>query len=106
MSGRASIFPVLRTPWSIPERRKKLIEVALPLEEINRASVPEKAPRPGHPATLHFWRARRLLAACHAVLFWQLVDDPASQPERFPTEEAQEVEPGRHRVASHATPAG
>ncbi len=72
--------------------RKKLIEVALPLEAINKASAREKSIRHGHPSTLHLWWARRPLAACRAVLFGQLVDDPSSWPERFPTEEAQEQE--------------
>src|SRR5579875_3098630 len=72
--------------------RKKLIEVALPLEEINKAAAREKSIRHGHPSTLHLWWARRPLAACRAVLFAQLVDDPSSHPEKFPTEEAQERE--------------
>ncbi len=66
--------------------RKKLIWVALPLEAINAASAREKSIRHGHPSTLHLWWARRPLAACRAVLFSQLVDDPASWPVRFPTE--------------------
>ena len=57
--------------------RKKLIEVALPLEAINVASAREKSIRHGHPSTLHLWWARRPLAACRAVLFSSLVDDPA-----------------------------
>ena len=72
--------------------RKKLIEVALPLDAINVASAREKSIRHGHPSTLHLWWARRPLAACRAVLFAQLVDDPSSLPEEFPTEEAQEQE--------------
>ncbi len=56
--------------------RKKLIEVALPLEEINKQSAREKSIRHGHPSTLHLWWARRPLAACRAVLFASLVDDP------------------------------
>ena len=72
--------------------RKKLIEVSLPLEAINAASAREKSIRHGHPSTLHLWWARRPLAACRAVLFAQLVDDPSAWPERFPTEEAQEAE--------------
>lgn len=72
--------------------RKKLIEVALPLEAINRASAHEKSIRHGHPSTLHLWWARRPLAACRAVLFASLVDDPSSRPEEFPTEEAQDAE--------------
>src|SRR5581483_1817932 len=57
--------------------RKKLIEVALPLEGINREAAREKSIRHGHPSTLHLWWARRPLAACRAVLFSSLVDDPA-----------------------------
>ena len=72
--------------------RKKLIEVALPLEAINAASVREKSIRHGHPSTLHLWWARRPLATARAVLFAQLVDDPSSRPELFPTEEAQSQE--------------
>ena len=60
--------------------RKKLIEVALPLEAINVASAREKSIRHGHPSTLHLWWARRPLAACRAVLFASLVDDPSSDP--------------------------
>jgi len=58
--------------------RKKLIEVALPLEEINVASAREKAIRHGHPSTLHLWWARRPLAAARAVIFSQMVDDPST----------------------------
>ena len=76
----------------MPTSRKKLIEVALPLEAINVASAREKSIRHGHPSTLHLWWARRPLAAARAVIFSQMVDDPSSHPERFPTEKAQEVE--------------
>lgn len=72
--------------------RRKLIEVALPLEAINRESVREKSIRHGHPSTLHLWWARRPLAAARAVLFAQLVDDPSSHPNEFPTEELQRKE--------------
>ena len=75
-----------------PFTRKKLIEVALPLEAINAASAREKSIRHGHPSTLHLWWARRPLAAARAVLFAQLVDDPSSRPELFPAEEAQSQE--------------
>jgi putative DNA methylase len=76
----------------MPEYRKKLIEVALPLEAINKESAREKSIRHGHPSTLHLWWARRPLAACRAVLFAQIVDDPSSLPNEFPAEEAQEAE--------------
>ncbi len=65
--------------------RKKLIEVALPLDAINKASAREKSIRHGHPSTLHLWWARRPLAACRAVLFASLIDDPSEHPEEFPT---------------------
>ncbi len=70
---------------------KKLIEVALPLEAINRESAREKSIRHGHPSTLHLWWARRPLAACRAVLFASLVDDPSSHPDLY-SEEDQERE--------------
>jgi putative DNA methylase len=72
--------------------RKKLIEVDLPLDDINRESAREKSIRHGHPSTLHLWWARRPLAACRAVIFASLVDDPSVCPEAFPTEEAQRAE--------------
>ena len=63
--------------------KKKLIEVAIPLEAINAASAREKSIRHGHPSTLHLWWARRPLAACRAVLFAQLVDDPSEDVDRL-----------------------
>lgn len=58
---------------------KKLIEVALPLDAINVASVREKSIRHGHPSTLHLWWARRPLATARAVIFAQMVNDPGYQ---------------------------
>lgn len=55
---------------------KKLIEVALPLDDINEAARREKSIRKGHPSTLHLWWARRPLAAARAVIFAQMVNDP------------------------------
>ena len=72
--------------------RKKLIEVALPLEAINKACAREKSIRHGHPSTLHLWWARRPLAAARAVIFSQMVDDPSASPDLFPTQEAQDAE--------------
>lgn len=69
--------------------KRKLIEVSLPLQKINEESAREKSIRHGHPSTLHLWWARRPLAAARAVLFSQLVDDPSSRPDLYPTEEDQ-----------------
>jgi len=82
--------------------RKKLIEVALPLDAINAASAREKSIRHGHPSTLHLWWARRPLATARAVLFAQMVDDPSAWPELFPTEAAQQRERERlFRIIEH-----
>ena len=72
--------------------KKKLIEVALPLDAINKACAREKSIRHGHPSTLHLWWARRPLAAARAVIFAQMVDDPSAHPDLFPTERKQERE--------------
>lgn len=74
--------------------KKKLIEVAIPLEAVNAASVKEKGSPflKGHARSLHQWWARRPIVACRAVLFAQLVNDPSSDPDAFPTLEAQETE--------------
>lgn len=76
-------------------RKRKLIEVALPLDVINQESAREKSIRHGHPSTLHLWWARRPLAAARAVLFAQLVDDPSSHPDKFPTDADQQKERAR-----------
>lgn len=80
--------------------RRKLIEVALPLEAINRESAREKEPfTRRHPRGLHIWWARRPLTAVRAVLFAQIVDDPSSRPDEFPTEDLQRQERDRlHRL--------
>jgi len=69
--------------------RKKLIEVDLPLDAINRESARDAAITQGHPSTLHRYWARRPLATCRAVIFASLVDDPSACPEEFPTESEQ-----------------
>lgn len=73
---------------SAPERnpvapKRKLIEVSIPLDEINKQSAREKSIRHGHPSTLHLWWARRPLATARAVLFAQLVDDPSVREDEF-----------------------
>src|SRR6266446_1460789 len=85
--------------------RKKLIEVSIPLEAINKASATEKSIRHGHPSTLHAWWARRPLAACRAILFAQLVDDPCVCPEEFPTKAEQDAERDRlHKLIAALVP--
>ena len=64
------------------ERRKRLIEVAFPLEEVSAHSRREKNVRHGHISTLHIWWARRPLAACRAFIYASLVDDPKTDAER------------------------
>ena len=72
---------------------KKLIEVALPLAEINDASAYDKMPGIGaHPKGIHHWWARLPLPVARAVIFASVVDDPSGHPDRFPTAEAQEQE--------------
>ena len=79
--------------------RRKIIEVDLPLDEINRESAREKSIRHGHPSTLHLWWSRKPLAACRAVIFASLVDDPADCSDEFPTEDAQSAERKRlHQI--------
>lgn len=72
--------------------KKKLIEVALPLETINRETEREGKIRQSKPASFHHWWARRPHVNTRAVLFAQLVDDPSSHPDKFPTVEAQTAE--------------
>lgn len=68
-----------RTPM---KQKKKLIEVALPLDAINKACVDEGSPfTPRHPRSLHVWWARRRLAVARAVIFAQMVDDPSEYTE-------------------------
>ncbi|MCD7100727.1 DUF1156 domain-containing protein [Pseudoclavibacter sp. 13-3] len=72
--------------------KKKLIEVALPLDAINAQSAREKSIRHGHPSTLHLWWSRKPLATARAVLFAQLVDDPSAREREFRTEAEQRGE--------------
>ena len=80
----------MQKPIAMPDR-KKLIEVALPLDAINAGCKQEKNPfLKRHPRSLHLWWARCPLALARALIFAQMVDDASAYPERFPTEEAQE----------------
>ena len=88
--------------------RKKLIEVALPLEAINKASAREKSIRHGHPSTLHLWWARRPLAAARAVIFAQMVDDPSGYVDTLKSDpklrrQAEGILKARHKRWEEAT---
>lgn len=88
--------------------RKKLIEVALPLEAINKASAREKSIRHGHPSTLHLWWARRPLAAARAVIFSQMVDDPSEYVDTLKSDpklrrKADGILKARHKLWTEAT---
>jgi putative DNA methylase len=88
---------------NVPDDRekRKLIEVGIPLDVISAEAAREKSIRHGHPSTLHLWWARRPLAACRAVLFAQLVDDPSAHPDRFDSEAKQDAERKElHRLIS------
>lgn len=74
------------------KRRRKLIEVAIPLEAMSEASAKEKSVRHGHPSTFHLWWSRKPTSMARAVLFCQLVDDPSDIQEEFPTQQSQELE--------------
>lgn len=92
----------------IAPNRKKLIEVALPLEAINKASAREKSIRHGHPSTLHLWWARRPLAAARAVIFSQMVDDPSTYVDTLRSDaklrrQAESLLKGRHKHWEEAT---
>ena len=50
---------------------KKPIEVTLPLDVINAASVREKSIRHGHPSTLRLWWERRPLATDRRITDWE-----------------------------------
>lgn len=80
------------------KRPKKLIEVALPLDDINAAAAREKSIRHGHPSTLHLWWARRPLAAARAVIFAQMVNDPGYQRELARGVNKKEAEARRERL--------
>ena len=79
----------------MPTTRKKLIEVALPLVELNKAALREGYIYKGNPSGLHKWWAQRPLAVARAVIFAQMVDDPSANPDLFPTEKAQQRERAR-----------
>src|SRR3990172_1778563 len=85
--------------------RKKLIEVALPLEAINQHSVREGYIYKGHPSAIHKWWSGKPLAASRAVVFASLVDDPDS-PEALPEliEACKALPKGANVIANGDTP--
>lgn len=88
---------------------KKLIEVSIPLKEINEACAREKSIRHGHPSTLHLWWARRPLAAARSVLFCQLVDDPSGYVEELMADKARKQQAQQEvelelRMTPHLSP--
>ena len=60
---------------------KKLIEVALPLAEINAKTIREKKLTPGHPANLHLWWGRSPISSVKSALAASIVDAPESDEE-------------------------
>ena len=86
----------------MPNYRKKLIEVNIPLQAINEESAKDASLTHGHPSTLHRYWARRPLAACRAVIFASMIDDPSECKDEFPTESDQEAERNRlHNIIKH-----
>jgi putative DNA methylase len=77
---------------------KKLIEVALPLDDINEAAAREKSIRHGHPSTLHLWWARRPLAAARAVIFAQMVNDPGGERGYFAGKTKKQADQEREKL--------
>ena len=75
--------------------KKKLIEVALPLEDINREATRENFIYKGNPSAIHKWWAQRPLAACRAVLFSSLVDDPSECVAELLAEIGSQIRPER-----------
>ena len=76
----------------MPNYRKKLIEVNIPLQAINIESAKDASLTHGHPSTLHRYWSRKPLAACRAVIFASMVDDPSECQDEFPTEPEQNAE--------------
>ena len=72
--------------------RKKLIETAMPVSKINSESEREKTARNGMPSNIHIWWTRDSMAVARTALFESLVDDPAENPELFPSQDEQDAE--------------
>jgi putative DNA methylase len=63
-------------------RKRKLIEVALPLDEINAACKADKDRKTGTIRNLHKWFAPMPLPAWRALLFATLIDAPGNEADR------------------------
>ena len=64
------------------DQPRKLIEVALPLLEISKASVADKNRSVGTIKNLHKWFAPMPTPALRALIFASLVNDPGTDAER------------------------
>lgn len=60
---------------------EKLIEVTLPLSEINERTIHEKKGAVGHPANLHLWWGRSPIDSVQAALTAMMIDAPESTDE-------------------------
>jgi putative DNA methylase len=67
--------------------KKKLIEVAIPLEAINASAGIENNIHTGLPANLHTWWSRKPLGVARAALFASLVNDPSEECDSAAEEE-------------------
>ena len=67
--------------------KKKLIEVAIPLSQININAYAEKSRKVGKPSSIHLWWARRPFAATRAMALAQVIDDPSEWREKFSSDE-------------------
>ena len=65
---------------------RRLIEEAFPLKKVSKDSKDEQYITQGKPNSLHYWPARRPLAACRAVTIATLLPDPADAPETMTAE--------------------
>ena len=64
------------------DQPRKLIEVALPLSEISKASVADKNRKVGTIKNLHKWFAPMPTPALRALIFASLVNDPGNDNDR------------------------
>ena len=75
--------------------RRKLIETLFPVAAVSAACIAEANRRNGQPRQLHPYWARRPHALARATILAQILDDPSSRPDRFPTRATQDAERAR-----------